>query len=171
MKTIDYEQFEETYKPIKNPFVQDSSYNGCMFETYGVELAHVREQDIKNIWTIVDCENEEIWIVPGYSIVNRLGYILCEIPWESENIQVNDNEMCTIEEAINYCISFGEIQFNVGFDKNDVSQHFNENLDSTFEGEMSISRAKFTAMDYFEDRLEKDIDEFEDELHNYYSQL
>lgn len=171
MKTITFEIFEKTYKPIKNPFVQDSSYDGCMFETYGVELAYVREQDVKKIWTIVDCNNEEIWIVPGYSIVNRLGYILCEIPWESEDIQVNDNEMCTIEEAINHCIFFGEMQFNVGFDKNDVSQHFNENLDPTFEGEMTIGRAKYIAINYFEDRLSKTIEEFEDEIHNYYSQL
>lgn len=80
-------------------------------------------------------------------------------------------QMCTIEEAINHCISFGEMQFNVSFDKDDVSQHFNENLDPAFEGEMSIGRVKYIAMDYFEDRLEEDIDEFEDELHNYYSQL
>ena len=169
--TITYEIFEETYKPIKNPFVQDSSYDGYMFETYGVELAHVREQDNKNIWTIINCDNEEQYIVPGYAIVNRIGYLLCNIPWESEDIQVNDNEMCTIEEAIDYCISFGKIQFNIGFDKNDVTLHFNENLDSTFDGEMTTGRAKYIAIDYFEDRLEKDMGEFEDEIHNYYSQL
>ena len=67
MKTITYEQFEEQYKPIKNTLVEDSPYNGCMFETYGAELAHVREQDIKNIWTLIDAENEEMFIVPGYS--------------------------------------------------------------------------------------------------------
>jgi len=171
MKTIDYGQFEKTYKPQKNPFVQDSSYDGCMFETYGVELAHVKEQDNKNIWTIINCENEESWIIPGFHFVDHFGYFITEIPWESEDIQVNDNEMCTIEEAIDYCISFGEMQFNVGFNKYDVGQYFNENLDPTFEEEMSIGRAKYIAMDYFEDRLEKDIDEFEDELHNYYSQL
>ena len=33
---ITFEEFEETYKPQKNPFVQDSSYDGYMFETYGV---------------------------------------------------------------------------------------------------------------------------------------
>ena len=51
------------------------------------------------------------------------------------------------------------------------SLHFNENLDLTFDGEMTIGRAKYTAMSYYEDRLEKDIAEFEDELHAYYSQL
>ena len=171
---ITFEIFEETYKPQKNPFVQDSSYGGCMFETYGVELDFVKKQDIKNIWSILSCENEETWVVPGFSYVNRLGYLICEVPWTTEDestLQVNDNEMCTMEEAINHCISFGEMQFNVGFDKDDVSQHFNENLDPAFEGEMSIGRAKYTAMDYYENKLEKDIDKFENELHNYYSQL
>lgn len=168
---ITFEEFEETYKPQKNPFVQDSSYDGYMFETYGVELAYVREQDNKNIWTIINCEDEESWIIPGFHVVNRLGYILCEIPWESENIQVNDNEMCTVEEAIDYCMDFGEETFKIAFDKNDVTLHFNENLDSTFDGEMTTGRAKYIAIDYFEDRLEKDMGEFEDEIHNYYSQL
>lgn len=171
MKTISFEIFKETYKPQKNPFVQDSSYDGYMFETYGIELAHVREQDNKNIWTIINCENEESWIIPGYHIVDRFGYILCNIPWESEDIQVNDNEMCTVEEAIDYCMDFGEETFKIAFDKNDVTLHFNENLDSTFDGEMTTGRAKYIAIDYFEDRLEKDMGEFEDEIHNYYSQL
>lgn len=171
--TITYEKFVETYKPIKNHIIQDAPYNGCMFETYGNQLKYIKESGHtdKHVWTLLECDNEEFWIVPGYSIVNRLGYVLCEIPWESEDIQVNDNEMCTIEEAINYCISFGEIQFNIGFDKNDVTQHFNENLDSTFEGEMTLGKAKYTAIDYFEDRLGEDIEKFENELHNYYSQL
>ena len=60
---ITFEEFEETYKPQKNPFVQDSSYDGYMFETYGVELAYVREQDNKDIWTIINCEDEESWII------------------------------------------------------------------------------------------------------------
>lgn len=173
MKTITFENFEETYKPIKNPFVQDSSYDGCMFETYGEEVEYVKSSEFSDtqIWTIINCENEEMWIIPGYHFVNCFGYFITEIPWESEDIQVNDNEMCTVEEAINHCISFGEETFKIAFDKNDVALHFNENLDPTFEEEMSIGRAKYIAMDYFEDRLEKDIDEFEDELHNYYSQL
>ena len=97
--------------------------------------------------------------------------LLCEIPWESEDIQVNDNEMCTVEEAIDYCMDFREETFKIAFDKNDVTLHFNENLDSTFDGEMTTGRAKYIAIDYFEDRLEKDMGEFEDEIHNYYSQL
>lgn len=176
MKTINTDEFIEIYKPIKNHIIQDTSYNGYMFETFGKEIDYIvklanKPESKQYVWTLLECADEEQYIVPGYFLINRLGYFITEIPWESENIQVNDNEMCTIEEAINHCISFGEMQFNVGFDKNDVSQHFNENLDPTFEGEMTIGRAKYTAMDYFEDRLSKTIEEFENELHNYYSQL
>lgn len=174
--TITYEKFVETYKPIKNHIIQDAPYNGCMFETYGKEIDYIvklanKPESKQYVWTLLECADEEQYIVPGYFLINRLGYFITEIPWESENIQVNDNEMCTIEEAIDYCISFGEMQFNVGFDKDDVSQHFNENLDLAFEGEMTIGRAKYIAIDYFEDRLGENIEKFENELHNYYSQL
>lgn len=176
MKTITFEIFKEIYKPINNPFVQDSSYDGCMFETYGEEVKYVcdlinNEQKLNHVWTILDTGFEETWIFPGYFLCDRIGYLITEKPWKDENIQVNDNEMCTVEEAIDYCISFGEMQFNVGFNKYDVGQYFNENLDPTFNGEMTTGRAKYIAMDYFEDRLEKDMEEFEDEIHNYYSQL
>lgn len=176
MKTINIDEFIEIYKPVKNHIIQDTPYNGYMFETFGKEIDYIvklanKPESKQYVWTLLECADEEQYIVPGYFLINRLGYFITEIPWESENIQVNDNEMCTIEEAIDYCISFGEMQFNVGFNKYDVGQYFNENLDPTFEEEMSIGRAKYIAMDYFEDRLEKDIDEFEDELHNYYSQL
>ena len=173
MKTINFDDWFEKYIPQKNPFVQDSPYDGCMFETYGEEVEYVKSSEFSDtqIWTIINCENEEMWIIPGYHFVNCFGYFITEIPWESEDIQVNDNEMCTVEEAINHCISFGEETFKIAFDKNDVALHFNENLDPTFNGEMTTGRAKYIATDYFEDRLEKDMEEFEDEIHNYYLQL
>ena len=115
MKTITYEQFEEQYKPIKNTLVEDSPYNGCMFGTYGAELAHVREQDIKNIWTLIDAENEETFIVPGYSYVDRLGYFITEKEWESEDIEVNDNEMISIGKAKYLCKEFVEEELGILF--------------------------------------------------------
>ena len=168
MKIIDYGQFEETYKPQKNPFVQDSSYDGYMFETYGIELAHVREQDNKNIWTIINCENEESWIIPGYHIVDRFGYILCNIPWESENIQVNDNEMISIIDATKHCYDFAK-SINIQLSINDLSDFFNLNKD---ENEMTTGRAKYLAIEFIEKTIDNDLsDEHQDLIHNYYSQL
>jgi len=41
MKTINIDEFIETYKPIKNHIIQDAPYDGCMFETYGEEVEYV----------------------------------------------------------------------------------------------------------------------------------
>ena len=165
---ITFEIFEETYKPIKNPFVQDSSYNGCMFETYGVELAHVREQDNKNIWTIINCENEESWIIPGFHFVDRFGYFITEIPWESENIQVNDNEMISIIDATKHCYDFAK-SIDIQLSINDLSDFFNLNKD---ENEMTTGRAKYLAIEFIEKTIDNDLsDEHQDLIHNYYSQL
>lgn len=166
--TITYEKFVETYKPIKNHIIQDAPYNGCMFETYGIELAHVREQDNKNIWTIINCENEESWIIPGYHIVDRFGYILCNIPWESEDIQVNDNEMISIIDATKHCYDFAK-SINIQLSINDLSDFFNLNKD---ENEMTTGRAKYLAIEFIEKTIDNDLsDEHQDLIHNYYSQL
>ena len=168
MKTINIDEFIKIYKPQKNPFVQDSSYNGCMFETYGVELAHVREQDNKNIWTIINCENEESWIIPGYHIVDRFGYILCNIPWESENIQVNDKEMISDLDATKHCYDFAK-SIDIQLSINDLSDFFNLNKD---ENEMTTGRAKYLAIEFIEKTIDNDLsDEHQDLIHNYYSQL
>lgn len=162
MKTINLEQWINKYNPI---FIEEELKD---FDLFRNELQYYENN---NIWTEIYCENEDFYIIPGLHIVNKFRIFITEIPWESEDIQVNDNEMCTIEEAIDYCMDFGEETFKIAFDKNDVTLHFNENLDSTFDGEMTTGRAKYIAIDYFEDRLEKDMGEFEDEIHNYYSQL
>ena len=173
MKTITWDDFVEQYKPEINK--EDAPYDGFMYETYGEDIEYVvniaNSDKKQHVWTIVDCEDEETWVFPGYHYVNRSGYIITTIPWESEDIQVNDNEMCTVEEAIDYCISFGEEQFKVGFDKNDVTLHFNGNLDPTFDGEMTIGHAKYTAIGYYEDALELDTDDMYDNIHDNYSQL
>lgn len=40
-----------------------------------------------------------------------------------------------------------------------------------YNGKITIGKAKYTAMSYYEDRLEKNIEEFENLIHDYYSQL
>jgi hypothetical protein len=162
MKSINLEQWIEKYKPIfSGEELKD-------FDLFKDEL-----QQISNyfIWTEISCENEEFYIIPGFHWVNKFRVFVTEIPWENENIEVDDNEMCSIDAAIDYCIDFGEKTFKMGFDKNDVTLHFNENVDFTFDGKITIGKAKYTAMSYYEDRLEKNIEEFENLIHDYYSQL
>ena len=165
---ITFDEWVEKYQPIEG----FNSQTDCIDNLTIFNLA--KEKGINYVWSIISAENEEQYIIPGLAIVNREGYVLCEKPWTLEEeftLQINDNEMCTIEEAIDYCISFGETQFKIGLDRYNVGTYFNEHLDPTFNGEMTVNRAKYTAIGYYEDALSVEADDFDDEIHDYYSQL
>lgn len=54
--------------------------DGNAFETYGEELEHILNQDDHNVWTELDGD-EGVYIVNGYSRVNRIQYYITELPW------------------------------------------------------------------------------------------
>ena len=114
MKTIMYDDWVDQYQPTENPFDKDAGYEGCMFETYGEENEFVLDKLNRNtVWTLITGDNEESWIIPGYHIVNRMGFFITTKPWESTDIQVNDNEMCTTGAAKYACIEFIENKLNI----------------------------------------------------------
>ncbi len=76
----------EIYECEENPFVDDSAFNGCMFETYGEELEHVfkvHKETPERVWTFIDCDGEQ-YITSGFHLVNRLGYFITKEPCKSE---------------------------------------------------------------------------------------
>jgi hypothetical protein len=77
---MDFDEWCATYKPIKNHIDKDSSFNGEMFETYGDEVAFVKEQDNSYIWTYGDGDDGGSYIWNGWSFVNRIGYFITEVP-------------------------------------------------------------------------------------------
>jgi len=62
---------------------------GCLFETFGEELDFVRCQDPATVWTLVDGEDGDQYLLSGIHFVNRLGYLvsLTAVP-EGVEIQV-----------------------------------------------------------------------------------
>lgn len=59
------------------------SFGGCMYETFGQELDYVKQQPNKRIWTIVD-EEDKLYVIAGFHIVNRLGYLVTNEEWSDE---------------------------------------------------------------------------------------
>jgi hypothetical protein len=79
---MNLDQFE-ALKPILNPYDDNASLDGVMFETYGEELQHVKKQDPRHIWTY--CEEDDIlFLSQGFHLVNRLGYVITELPYDGE---------------------------------------------------------------------------------------
>ena len=84
-KRIAYDEWWETYKPIKNEHSIDSDYSGITaFETYGAELEFVRSQPENTIWTEMDGDNG-VYIASGYHFVNRIQYYITEVPYDPEH--------------------------------------------------------------------------------------
>jgi hypothetical protein len=90
---MNYEQWEETYKPKMNHLVPPEDGQQT-FETYGIELGYVlgvADTQPNRVWTVVDGEGGT-YIVNGYHLVNRINYYITEVPFEGEFLEVLDSE-------------------------------------------------------------------------------
>ena len=78
MRKADDDLFIEKFKHIQNHLNEESNY---MFETYGEEWDFVKSHSFKNVWTVIDGEKNSLWLCKGFHIVNRFGYMVCEVEW------------------------------------------------------------------------------------------
>ena len=80
-----FEKFLEKYKPIEK---SDSNY---LWETYSEDWDYVKEKNAEGnfVWTLVD-EEDDLLLIPGIHIVNRLNYVICEVPYKED---CNENYM------------------------------------------------------------------------------
>lgn len=109
MKNITFEEFIKKYAPAKNSNVEDGPYNGYMFETFGEDLELVKITSREHIWTLIDCPNEESYVIQGYHLADRFGHFITFVPWdEKEEEEVNLNTMISVGAAKYACIEFIE---------------------------------------------------------------
>lgn len=80
-----WQEFLDKHKPIENHLVEDAPHDGLMFETYEEERDFVAAHANEQIFTLVETEGYT-YVVPGFHIVNRLGYLLVEQPWDNREI-------------------------------------------------------------------------------------
>lgn len=80
---ITEEQFMDTYKPVatgrEGEFMLDDFQEA-------VQFAEARGLTSNHVWTILesgDGDDDALYVSAGYHLVNRLGYIVTEQPWET----------------------------------------------------------------------------------------
>ena len=81
---LDEDTFLQRFPMRPNHLANDAPFDGCMFETYGEELAFVREQNMRCVWTVLDCDGD-LSIMNGFRFVNRIGYLVSTIAVEDGN--------------------------------------------------------------------------------------
>jgi hypothetical protein len=75
------DEFFVRFRPVRNHIDPNAGFDGCLFETFGEELAHVQTQVRTFVWTILDCDGELV-IESGFHFVNRIGYLIATVPTE-----------------------------------------------------------------------------------------
>jgi hypothetical protein len=89
------EEFDNQYRLVTNHMNRSAGWvvgegGGCLFETYGQELEFVKRQDRRRIWTLLDGDDGDMYVVSGFHFVNRVGYLLSRDPIpDNTSIQVH----------------------------------------------------------------------------------
>jgi hypothetical protein len=84
-----FEAWEAKYQPIKNQYTQkqEGEFIEDKFETYGDDLEFVLsvcKTDPRKVWTLVDGDDGNLYIVDGYHLVNRINYFITKKPLEGD---------------------------------------------------------------------------------------
>lgn len=88
LTSLTEEQFDEQFTLIENHLDDNASWGGAMFETFGEELDYVRMKAQKgnNVWTIIEGDDDSMFIVSGVHLVNRIGYLITREEWTEETV-------------------------------------------------------------------------------------
>jgi hypothetical protein len=84
-KELSEDAFDALYPLVPNQLNPGAGWalgeeRGCLFETYGDELDFVRRQHPRTIWTLLDGDDGDQYLVSGYHLVNRIGYLISTVP-------------------------------------------------------------------------------------------
>jgi hypothetical protein len=79
------DEFDARYPLVPNHINPTAGWvvgegRGCLFETYGKEFDYVRRFDPNRVWTLIDGDDGEMYVVNGLHLVNRVGYLLSRDP-------------------------------------------------------------------------------------------
>jgi hypothetical protein len=79
--------FYEYFIPYRHPKAQHNIWGGLGLETFAEDMTLVRNIDSKHVWTVLDGERNDQWIVPGVHRVNRVCYLVSVRPHNHLNVE------------------------------------------------------------------------------------
>ena len=87
LRSLEPEEFE-FFKPIQPN--EDTFHFESLNEVedyFSENNLDYGEERYRYIWTMVDGDNDTVVLINGFHFVNRLGYVVCQIPWGYDNSQ------------------------------------------------------------------------------------
>jgi hypothetical protein len=81
--TLDEDTFIARFGLVPNHLDPNCGFDlgngGCLFAPTGAEYRHVKAQDPRTVWTLIEADGL-LFIESGLHIVNRLGYLVTRVP-------------------------------------------------------------------------------------------
>ena len=86
--TFHEDVFYEHFRPFRHDKSQFDIWGGLGLETDGHDLHLVGSFPAEYVWSVLgDCEGPDQWIAPGIHFVNRVSYMLTEVPHDWADVQ------------------------------------------------------------------------------------
>ena len=92
--TFHEDVFYEHFRPFRHEKSEFDIWGGLGLETYGHDLHLVRSYPTECVWSFLDGgAGPDQWISPGIHFVNRVCYLLTEVPsdWVDVQLRVHHN--------------------------------------------------------------------------------
>jgi len=87
--------FFEYFIPYRHAKTKNNCWGELGIETYGEDLELVFSLDTNYVWTVVDDgDGRDQWIIPEIHLVNRVCYLVTEIPHNHLDIQFRSPYNC-----------------------------------------------------------------------------
>jgi len=87
MLTLHEDAFSEFFRPYRHPQASCDIWGGIGLETFGEDLELVKSLPVESVWTVVDGDDSDQWILTGIHTVNRICYLITEVPHDWLDIQ------------------------------------------------------------------------------------
>ena len=140
------EQWEIKYKPLKNEITNREEWNGRLYETYGLDDAHVRkmaQEKPTQVWTILTGGNCGDTIVQGFHYVDRFCHFITEVPFSPEDeveVLLDGSLEFGLEDRdkqnfLDFVQSLDENYFDEGFYEDEFKENAEELLNQYNEAE------------------------------------
>ena len=86
--TFHEDVFYAHFRPFRHNKSEFDIWGGLGLETFGHDLHLVRSYPTEYVWSVLDgCEGPDQWIAPGIRLVNRVCYMLTEVPHDWADVQ------------------------------------------------------------------------------------
>jgi len=107
MLMLHEDAYYEFFRPYRHKDASHDIWGGVGLETFGGDLELVKSLPTEYVWTVVDGgDDADQWILPGMHTVNRICYLVTEVPHGWKDIALKSSHLiCRTMRSNTHCFA------------------------------------------------------------------